>query len=518
MHILAEENHFGISAKSHLTVKPNSSDFIYRLVHSLTKKEMEWFFRVAALRENRTGEEGVLMYVEFFRDLLAQETYDEDVLRDKYSIKNFSELKGRLGSMIFKGISFYGTFTGPNQNAEIAEISFLIHKGFYREARTKVRRCKHRAVKEESFLTSLSLLDLENDIFLKDDQHKYADSFVDQLVQERREVLRKYFELQELIGFYNQIHSKIKQGFTPKGRFEVSYVQQINEHELIRTGIAPQSNQARLFWLRLRYIAKYLSGELENSLEILEDLVATFESNQAFLALYEKEYWLRKYQLVTILFHHKRYAEGKEHLQFFARDRKRDYLHFTYYYTASLDLELHERSFSGSATILSEIKANLPKFSTRLTTSSRYILQLFQARVEFWRGNLPKAIRHIRYIIEHPVKRRRIDIQGQARIIMLLFQYEAGDVEAMEFYERMASQYLQRRGASLPFERAMLIFFRSCIRDNQPSSQLKALRKLEAKITSIFEADSSIRAFHFFSYDEWMKRTERRLEKPNTNL
>jgi len=472
---------------------------------------MEWFFRVAALRENRTGDDVTPMYVHFFRDLLALESYDEDSLKEKYPINNFSELKGRLAAMIFKGIAFYGNYSGQTHNAEISDISFLIHKGFYREARAKIRRSKRKAEKEEAFLTSLSLLDLENELLLKDDQFRYEEDFLDELAHEREEVLGKYFELQELIGFYNQMHTKIKKDFTPKGKFAKSYVLLIEEHESIKSDRPPSSNQARLFWLRLKYIANYLSGELESSLDILQSLVDTFESNPSFLSTYETEYWMRKYQLVTILFHHQKFKEGEAHLKFFEKERQRNHLHFTYFYTAKLDLELHRRTFFDMPALFYEIEVSLPRFASRLSISSRYILQLFMARIEFWRGNLDQAIRHIRYIIDHPVKRHRIDLQGQARIIILLFHYEANDVAAMEFYERMASQYLQRRGSSLPFERVMLVFFRSCIRNDAPLSQLKALQKLQQKITTIFEADSSLRAFHFFSYDDWMQQTEERL-------
>lgn len=117
------------------------------------------------------------------------------------------------------------------------------------------------------------------------------------------------------------------------------------------------------------------------------------------------------------------------------------------------------------------------------------------------------AIRQLRRIIENPVKKFREDIQGTARILMVLLQYEMDDIDAMEYYIRIASQFLYRRKAIFPFERALLNFFRFCVRHTDSGKRLDALENLKDRANDLLKSDSSIRAFHFFDYLDWIDAT-----------
>lgn len=84
-----------------------SSDFVWQLVHSLSKKEIEWFYRVASIHQNRNPNEGTPAYMELFQTLREMDVYDESILKKAFPVGNFSELKGRIRDVVYKAIAFY---------------------------------------------------------------------------------------------------------------------------------------------------------------------------------------------------------------------------------------------------------------------------------------------------------------------------------------------------------------------------------------------------------------------------
>jgi len=495
-----------------LILKEKKSEFIHRLVHSLTKAEMEYFFRISYMRENRTGNPESPLYVDLFRAILSQETYNETQLRASFPVPNFSELKGRLIKAIFKGIHIYGNLPQKGRNWECTEIAFLLQKRFFAEARSRIKRSKKKALKEEAFLTMLTLLDLENELFIQDSQAKYDEAYIDCLDRERKEAVDRYQQFQELMRLYNRVHGKIKKQFTPSGKLERKYVEEIENHHLLSGEQKVLSRRSELVLLRLEYIVSYLSGKLPQSAGLLDKIVKTYEDHPFLIAGSEPEFWQRKYQLATMYFHHGDYESGKQHLQFFHAQRHKEPIHFVYYFTASLDLRLHTDDFSGADQFIADLQRGYKKFQDFLSLGQKYTLWLALAQLEFYRSNIQQSVRYIRSIIDQPIRNQRIDIQGAARIIMILLHYESNDLDGMEYYIRMATHFLNRRRAIFPFERAFFNFFRLAVRETDPSKRLEALTKLQGNISQSLEEDSSIRAFHFFDYQGWIERTIAQLE------
>lgn len=476
------------------------------MAHSLSKKEMEWFYRVAAIRGNHSGQEADPVYIEFFRALRNQESYDEAALRSAFPVQNFSELKARVRDIIYKAVLFYSQSPEKIRSNDCLQIEWLIDKGFYDEAKKHLKRAKKRAAAEEGFLSHLTLLDLESSLVLASGKVKGSKAWIDRISDDRQEVLEKYHNLQEYIGLYQNIHTKIKSQFTPQGKFAGEYTALILGHPLMGSRDKAKSKRALMYFLRLKYIVEYLQGQFEDSRDLLEQIVSNFEEAHFLAVEYEKEYWLKKYQLAITSIYFGELKSGRGHLQLFHSKRNDHPLHFKYYYTSVMDLMIHTKTFERAESISKAVLKGLTKFSDQIPMNLKYLLWFKVGLVHFYCGNPGGAVKQFRNIIEQPTKNFREDIQGTARILMVLFHYELRDIDAMEYYIRMANQYLSRRKSIFPFERSLLNYFRLCMRTNDPSKWLTGLENLQAQVVALLEEDSSIRAFHFFDYQDWIKR------------
>ena len=490
----------------------NSSDFIWRLVKSLSKQEIEWFYRVAAIREVHSKEEETPEYISFFRELRSLETYSEQDLKQKYPVNNFSELKARVRDIVYKAVLFYDPNPAKIRNQEVSQIEWLLDKGFLDEAQKQLRRTKKKVMREEAFLEHLSLLDLEMNMLLDTEKPKSHEAKANQISRERDQVLDQYHNLQDYIGLYQNIHTKIRSHYTPHGRFTQTYVQQIQDHPLMQNEQKALSERAKLYFLRLQYISTYLTSQEDRSLDILQKLVLSFEA-QAFLNNEMRdEYFLRKCLLSLALIKRNQLEEGLRHIELFQAKRKDSLPHFYYYFTGMLGYIIHSRDFSDYQNVIKEVEMGLNRFWEQLPMNRKYLLWYNLGQILYYNGKLKEAKRFIGKIIENPSKKFREDLQGTARIIMVLIQYELNDIDALEYYVRMASQYLRNRGAIFPFERSFLNFFRLCIRDTDTDRRLKSLMDIQQKIGELLANDSEIRAFHFFDYESWINSNIEKLK------
>lgn len=473
---------------------------------------MEWFYRVSSIQEKYAGTDELPDYVQFFRELRKQESYQEEELKKAFPANNFSELKARVRDIIYKGVHFYSQSPAKIRSNESVEIEWLISKGFVVEARKQIQKAKKRVIKEEEFLGHLVLLDIEADLNISDSSVRLTSEQIEQHSRERSLVLQKYNNLQEFIGLYQEIHGKIKSQFTPQGKLAESSARGILDHPLMQNQDMWLSNRSRLYGLRLKYIAHYLQGGFGETIDLLLEIVSNFEGNRFLMSENESEYLLRKCQLALSLNSSGRWQEGGQHLQVFKK-RFRDHpLHFTYFFNIQLDGMLIREEYEEWGRLKNSFEKGMAKFEGQIPLNRKYILWLLVARIHFRLGEFKMAIRFVQKVIDHSVRKFREDIQGTARLLLVLLYFELDDQDGMEYSIRLSSQFLYRRKAIFPFERAMLNFFRLAVRETAPSDRLTALESLQDRTNDLLEEDSTLRAFHFFDYAAWIEETIQRLK------
>jgi hypothetical protein len=332
------------------------------------------------------------------------------------------------------------------------------------------------------------------------------------LQEEKMLVTTQYVNLQEISDLYSEFYIKIKSQFSPRGKYSEIYAATISQHPLINDPAKILSKRAALYALCLRYILTYLDGRFQQSVKVLIEIINAFESQPYLLEQFRSEYLQRKSSLGLFLVAQGEFEAGQKHLQVFASQSHNSAIHFTYYHIAIFDGRLIRKDYAGFSDQVLVFEKGMGKYGNEIPINRRYILWLLIARIYYRIDEVELAARYVRNILENRSLNFREDIQGTARILMALFHYELEDEDGMEYYIRISSQFLHRRKVTFPFGRALLNFFRLALREANSSRQLKALEIIVQKKQEMLTNDSSVRAFQFFDYDQWIEKTAQKLK------
>ncbi|HEX2900022.1 MAG TPA: hypothetical protein VHS96_09915, partial [Bacteroidia bacterium] len=80
-----------------------NSEFLFELVHSLSKADKDNFMRHVRVRGKRSD----LKYVQLYRAIEGQKTYNEVALKDAFDFANFSEAKNHLSQLLLRMLAIY---------------------------------------------------------------------------------------------------------------------------------------------------------------------------------------------------------------------------------------------------------------------------------------------------------------------------------------------------------------------------------------------------------------------------
>ena len=99
------------------------SEYLHHLIRSMDKRDKDNLMRYARMRGKKTDHK----YLEFFRAIDAQATYNEAVLKEAFSFSNFSEAKRHLLELILRVLRIFDQhpetemqnrpISGPSSNA-----------------------------------------------------------------------------------------------------------------------------------------------------------------------------------------------------------------------------------------------------------------------------------------------------------------------------------------------------------------------------------------------------------------
>ena len=486
------------------------SNFIWRLARSLTTKEVEKFYYVSAV--NNDGKQ--LAYVDFFRALRAQETYDEEVLREQFPIKNFSELKQRLEKRIIRALVYYRDTPAAQIDFKCMEIEILIEKGLYERAWKKLRVTKKEAQEIEAFAVLMRLLSLENVLLIKGPGKRKVAIEAEQLHNEHLEVLRKNTNQLEFQILFNRYYARIKTQFTPQGMLEVQMARQIQREPLLSSPRNAKSALARIYFLRLQYFAEYLIGNFKQGEKLAQRIVSTYEQNRHLITDNEDEYIFRVFDLMLLEFRRGQYQKGLRRLSVFEKKRNQHALHFEYYFTGLFGYCDVTKKHKKALIAIKEFEKSLHKIrpTSWKVNGNPFILYLSICRIYYSLGDYQQAVRWTKRIIDEQIKGERIDILGQTKLIQVILHYELGNLDLAESYIKSAAQFLNKRKSLFEFERLLLNLTRFLIRQNDRTPTLEKLKETKKLITAALAKDSNLRTFHFFNYQEWIDGKIRDLE------
>jgi len=242
-----------------------SSD-LFELISSLSKNEKRYFIMNSQLQR------GSKIYVELFKAMEKQTTYDEKNFKYRYKdekfIKNYAFNKKNLYDLIIKTLSSYGfsaTVDGQ-MHAMIAECRILFNKALYKKYFRAIARAKQFAYKHEKFGYLLQILDMEKIIIPKETIHKLKS---DEIMREVKTTAKKIIEVFEYSKIAGTLLNSYRHYGLTRGSVQTAILDKLSTKGIMSTPEKAQSIRALEAYYRVKEISSGIKADSEATYEAL---------------------------------------------------------------------------------------------------------------------------------------------------------------------------------------------------------------------------------------------------------
>lgn len=207
---------------------------LFDLIKSLTKSEKRFFKLSSSLQQ---GEKN---YIRLFDVIEAQEIYDEEKIKSKFSNENiaqhFPSEKNHLYKQILKALRAFHSENSISNilRLELKNIEILYKKALYKECAKFVARTKKIASEYEKFYYLFELINVEKQLLEEEYETGGFDKDLDDLINQETECIQKLRNLAEYHIIYSKVNYVIRKGGFARNDNERKIVNELENYHLIK--------------------------------------------------------------------------------------------------------------------------------------------------------------------------------------------------------------------------------------------------------------------------------------------
>jgi hypothetical protein len=493
------------------------SDQLIRLIHSLSKAEKR-SFKLYATRNASSATEMKFLQLFDFMDKTPDYS-DKAALKKLVEIKKtqLSNIKAHLYKQILTSLRLQHAQHIPTITIResIDHAVILYHKGFYYQALKALEKSKQLAVKFQSPMLQLEIVEFEK---LIESQYitRSRSTRADELTTESKSIEKHIHQSVEFSNLSLQLYALYVKGGFVRDEKDFHYV-----HGFFNANLPKYRMQD------LGFIEKmHLYNAFMWYYYIIQEFLMCFKYAKYWVDLFEA-YPNVKNQYSEM------YLKGLNHYQnavFNLRNYKR--LHETvlkieHWSTESLENEnvillqqlytltgkINEYYLTGEFTeglqIVPKVESYISNNSDRLDNHRIMILYYKVACLFFGAGDYKKTIHYLNRIIQLKDVSLREDIQGFARILNLIAHFELDNDDLLDYQIKSVYRFLRNMGDLQGVQKEILSFLRQLPFENE-QLVLNGFNDLHAKLVKLAQLPYEKRPFLYLDIISWL---ESRIQK-----
>jgi hypothetical protein len=401
------------------------SEYLFELVHALSKTEKRYFKRYTSL--HGTTEKN---YVHLFDEILKMQVYDEGKVKRKYAggyADNFGMLKQLLFQQVMKSLSsFYADSSIEHEILSIIrEIKILQKKGLYPIAEKKIDKgiklsLEHERLGFLPILYSHKKSNLYQSFF---DNTSYEE--IEEIVLEEQHAFLLMNEIIVKVNimlkfFYLRVVSAKTKIVNNKAETDSIVSQLLLEKKKSLSTFSAQS-------IRLHILATYYSdkGSAVKANNIMRQHINLYHNYPKI----KKEYYFNflniNYQLADLLITTQKFSEAAKHLEVLEQNKidNKGYesLFFTLHYSALLKLYTETKEFSKALKLEKNITREKQSQNSNIPDEAQNHFNYCFAVSHFYLKNYDKAIHHLQNIINRKNNHSHF---AAAKTLLFICHYE----------------------------------------------------------------------------------------------
>lgn len=498
------------------------SDDIFQLVKSLTKQEKSYFKKFATVFTDEESSNYLKYFDEIVNQISKDTEYDEEKIRTmNFSgkfLKNLSYHMNYLYSMILSSLTLYhrnkkNYFSLSDQ---ISQISLLLEKSLFEQAKKIIIKAKKNAYDAESFLDLIKILNLEKKII-------NLTPGLDEFVKKNKATSDEMFYALDIIQnnnefhiLYNKLGAMNRQSDTGFARKEeVSKLfENLNNSELMKDEANAKSFHSRFMYKNIKMNYYLNLNDYESANKYSEEIVNLMEVNLGKGDGYMYKYLISLNNLLTTQIRTKKFDASEKtvvkmreaELKFSGIITTREKV-FLFYSISVLMISKYIESckFDKLKSFNTEVLKDFDKYEFKITLQQRIILYYFLGLSNFINSDFTGCIKWMGKIINSEKSTFSEDYQSHSRILYLLSYYELKYFDSLEYILKSTYHFLSKRKRVYKFENIILKYLRKSFRIKTEKELYKMFDEMKFDLKKIVNDPFEKNAFDTFNILYWLE-------------
>lgn len=429
-----------------------------QLIFSLDQAEKRYF----SLYAQRHALGGKNIYFKLFEAIAGSRKDKESSLGHIVPDQQLASHKHYLYQMILKAMRGYqgGKGTEVELREMIQDVGFLEGKRLFDPAYKLLKKAKRLAEHYERFTEWLQLLDIERRMVKLVPREKLVLDLT-QIEEERKKVIQRLDVQYTYIELYDKLFLRLRQQLHIHKAEEVEELKQLLQTPLLADSSIPQSFHALSYFYLCGAYCQQLIGNFEAAHSLYAQNIRHWEQHPHWIENepYQYQRALSNYAASCLMIDQMNLLPPiLEKLKSYSgRTPKEKTEHFLHYYSYALTYLLNQWKLDEAKEMAREIELGLQKYGTRIPDSRRINFLYNLCVLSFLREEPKEGIKWLNKILHGERSEARQDLQRAARLFLLIFHYQLGNLDLYEHLFGTVRRYLGHLGIN-GFEEQVLGF------------------------------------------------------------
>ena len=485
-----------------------SSD-LFELIKSLSKSEKRYFKLFSSIHK---GEKN---YLKLFDSIdRQQEYYNEAIIRKEFSrekfIKHLPKEKNYLYQLILKSSESYHSNIDMEMKSNLNHIQFLFEKGLYKQCEKIIAKAKQLARKYEKHLPLLEVLNWELVLWGLQTFEGKKEKDIEKLFREMFDIKDTWKNAKE----YQLLRSRIAINSFSEGQIRedaqlVAY-KKIMNHRLLKVENKALSYLAKISFYNCKSSYFSIRGDFINTHSYAQKLVTLMEAHPHQIQENPQSYINALYNLIICQDDIKKYKEALLSIhKLKAINTQSENLKSQLFYlanTTELSIYANTGEFDKGLDLITQIADEISSKSDIKFLNRNLQLYYYIVIIYFSTRNYTAANIYLNKILNQKITDIRNDIQCFARILSLIVHYELGHDDLLEYIEKSAHRFLDKKNSLYKVETSILDFMRNKVpKIITPHDKIKAFKKLKIDMEQITKDPFEKKALEYFDFISWLE-------------
>lgn len=475
----------------------SKGDKLHRLIHSLELNEKRYFKLQSSLQKK---ESNLVRLFDFYVD---SKEYDEIQLRQRFNGEKFLDqlavTQNHLYELILRSMRLYHLKRSTEFSLQgmLQDVQFLYEKGLFEQAVQVLSKVRKAALKNDSFLIILSVLEWESKLLSEGFYVGKDELDIDAVSDEYYEILGFMQNEREYVDLQSKIFNNYYKIGIERGNADYKTNDQIINQFALKNADRALTFKSKCCYLNIHAQYHKINGNWEKAYlfrkELYELVWDKFGTNYGHEIV--KRYFVAVNNMIPICISLRKWEEAEGYIEKMESIEERSHSN---YFSEELKTRVLMQSSIGRLALYSRLGRKeeglnlvslLEEKKQQLNLYHRkYVLLHLYFNVSYFLfsvGMFSKSIRWLNLVLNDTDIKSAEDLHASTRILTMLLQFELGRSELLEYLARSTYRFLTKLEGLYAFEEVMLTFMKRCSKNEHAADDLSVFVRLKEDLEAV---------------------------------